>query len=251
MISTIIVDDEQHCIDRLESMVQQYHSEKLQIIATCSSVEEGIVAMRKFKPQLLFLDVQIHEQTGFDLLMAVERTGFSIIFTTAYEKFAVQAFKFSALDYLLKPISKEDLSQAVEKVVEKATQQSTVAKLDSLLHNLRQVQGASRKICVPVESGISFLDTSEIIRCESDVNYTTFHLKDNKKLVVAKTLKEFEELLSDHLFFRVHNSHLINMHYIKSYNKGKGGFVTMVDQSQVEVSTRRKDDFLKAMQGMR
>jgi two-component system, LytTR family, response regulator len=248
MISAIIVEDEQHCTDRLIELLEHHHRSTIHLIMACDSVEAGIAAVQLHQPSLLFLDVQIGEQTGFDLLSAIKREGLEVIFTTAYERFAVQAFKFSALDYLLKPVAAEDLATAIDKVVQKTVQQHTVDKLDSLLHNIRQMQGGSRKICVPEGNGIRFLDTADIIRCESDVNYTIFHLKDHKKLVVAKTLKDFEELLADHLFFRVHNSHLINLNYIKSYNKGKGGFVVMADQSQVEVSTRRKDDFLKAIQ---
>ena len=248
MIRAIIIDDEQHCIDRLSSLLIEKHRDTINLSATFSAIEEGLEAIIKLKPQLVFLDVQIHDKTGFDLLKQLSKIEFDIIFTTAYEKYAVQAIKFSAIDYLLKPVTPEDLDHAIKKSAAKITANDTSAKLDTLFHNLKNIQGLSKKICVPVVTGLVFLDISDIIRCESDVNYTTIFLKDRQKLVVAKTLKEFEEMLSDYNFFRVHNSHLINLACIKSYNKGKGGFVTLLDATSVEVSTRRKDDFLKAIE---
>ncbi len=172
---------------------------------------------------------------------------FEVIFTTAYEKYAVQAFKFSAIDYLLKPVEPADLQAAVQKAIEKKSNSDTSKKIDVLLHN---VQGASKKICVPVINGFIFLQVSDIVHCQSEVNYTNIFLKDKQKILVSRTLKEFEELLTDYSFFRIHNSHLINLNYIKSYNRGKGGYVTMTDSTQIEVSTRRRDEFLKLLTRM-
>lgn len=248
MIKAIIIDDEQHCIDRLGSLLRVNHHDAINLLGFYKNVEEGMAAIAKLKPQLVFLDVQIHDKTGFDLLKQVNKIDFDIIFTTAYEKYAVQAIKFSALDYLLKPVTAEDLDLAIRKSADKRMANDTSTKLDTLFHNLRNIQGLSKKICVPVVTGFVFLEIADIIRCESEVNYTTLFLKDKQKLVVAKTLKEFEEMLTEYHFFRVHNSHLINLAYIKSYNKGKGGFVTLSDGTSVEVSTRRKDDFIKAVE---
>lgn len=248
MISTIIIDDEQHCIDRLTNQLKENYVSSINLLGTFNNIEDGLKAINNLQPQLVFLDVQIHDKTGFDLLQQISKVDFDIIFTTAYEKYAVQAFKFSAIDYLLKPIAADDLLQAVNKLKVKFSNNDVSLKLDSLFHNLKNMQGASKKICVPVVTGIVFLDIADIIRCESDVNYTTIFLKDKQKLVVAKTLKEFEEMLGEYNFFRVHNSHLVNLAYIKSFNKGKGGFVTLADNTSIEVSTRRKDDFLKAIE---
>jgi two-component system, LytTR family, response regulator len=247
MIKTIIIDDEQHCIDRLSGLLINFHSENIRLTGTFSTVDEGASAINKLQPQLVFLDVEIHERTGFDLLKQVEKVNFEVIFTTAYDKYAVQAFKFSAIDYLLKPITPEDLSDAVNKVQDKISKNDTAVKLDTLFHNIKNIQGAGKKICVPVVTGLVFLDIAEIIRCESDINYTTIYMKDKQKLVVAKTLKEFEEMLTEYNFFRVHNSHLINLAFIKSYNKGKGGFLTLIDNSSIEVSTRRKDELMRKL----
>lgn len=247
MIKAIIIDDEQHCIDRLKGLIENTYAGAINVMGTYSSVNDGVQAINELQPGLLFLDVQIHEQTGFDLLKKVTNINFEIIFTTAYEKYALQAIKFSAIDYLLKPVDAEDLKLAVEKLNKKIAGNEMAGKIDVLFHNLKNIQGATKRISVPTINGFSFLHVSDIIRCQSDINYTTIYLKDKQKITVAKTLKEFEELLTEYNFFRVHNSHLINLAYLKSYNKGKGGSVSMTDNSEIEVSTRRKDEFLKKL----
>lgn len=247
MIRALVVDDEQHCIQRIKLLVKNNLSDSVEIIAVASSVDEGLDAIRQFSPDLVFLDVQLQNRTAFDLLSEISQRKFEIIFTTAYDQYAVRAFRFSALDYLLKPVDGDELIQAVSRLKERNNPDETTEKLNALFHNMKSIQGTTKRICVPVLNGIVFLQVNEIIRCQSEVNYTTFYLKDKPNLVVAKTLKEFEELLSDYNFFRVHNSHLVNLAFIKSYNKGKGGYITMTDNSVVEVSTRRKDLFLKKL----
>ena len=250
MIKVLIIDDEQHCIDRLTHLLIPSYEKLVEIIGSARSVEEGVKAITLLKPDLVFLDVQIHEKTGFDLLRALPEINFAIIFTTAYEKFAIQAIKFSAIDYLLKPIDEDDLNIALLKLINDTSKKITSEKIDTLLQNTQKNTGIPKKIIVPTISGFEFLDIANIIRCKSDINYTTIYLKDKQKLVVAKTLKEFEELLTDHSFFRIHNSHLINLAFIKSYNKGKGGSVILTDGTEIEVSSRRKDDFLKRLSGL-
>lgn len=247
MIKAIIIDDEQHCINRLKNLVATYCSNAIELSGSFKTVEEGVDVIKKIKPQLVFLDVEINDKTGFDLLQQLPEIDFEVIFTTAYDKYAVQAFKFSALDYLLKPVDAGDLQQAINKLSQKISQQEISQKFDALFHNLKSIQGTSKKICVPVVNGLVFIQVSDIIRCESEINYTNLLLRNRQKLLVAKTLKEFEEMLTDYNFYRVHNSHLINLAYIKSYNKGKGGSVVMEDGSEIEVSTRRKDEFLKRL----
>ena len=250
MIKVLIIDDEQHCIDRLVKLLIPSHKDVVEIAGTALTVREGIEKITLLKPDLIFLDVQISEKTGFDLLRALPQMDFAIIFTTAYEKFAIQAIKFSAIDYLLKPIDDADLNVALMKFMNERSQKITSQKIDILLENTRNNRGIPKKIIVPTVNGFEFLDVGDIIRCESEINYTTIYLKDKHKLVVAKTLKEFEEMLSGHSFFRVHNSHLINLVFIKSYNKGKGGSVKLVDGTEIEVSSRRKDDFIKRLSGL-
>jgi two-component system LytT family response regulator len=244
MIRAIVIDDEQHCSDRLTSLLDRDYPHAIRVEGVFQTVEEGLRAIHGLHPELIFLDVQLGDKTGFDLLKQLYVIDFEIIFTTAYEKYAVQAFKFSAIDFLLKPVDEHDLKMAIGRLSDKIDQQRASKKIEALLHNLH---AASKRICVPVMTGLVFISVTDIIRCQSDINYTTLFLQDRQKLLVAKTLKEFEELLSDYNFFRVHNSHLINLAYIKRYNKGKGGMVTMNDQSTVEVSTRRKEEFLKRL----
>jgi two-component system LytT family response regulator len=248
MIRTLIIDDEQHCIDRLKRLLAEHCGSTIQLLDFFQTMEDGLTAIREHQPELVFLDVQLHDKTGFDLLRQLDDINFEVIFTTAHDKYAVQAFKFSAIDYLLKPVDADDLKQAVKKLQQKISKEETSKKLDALFYNLKNIPGASKRISVPTIKGLEFLQVDDIIRCQSDINYTIIFLKDRQKLTVAKTLKEFEELLTEYNFYRIHNSHLINLSCIKSYNKGKGGTVTMNDHSEVEVSTRRKDDFLKRLE---
>ena len=249
MIKAIIVDDEQHSANRLEGLLAKYCKQSVRLAGNCSTVEDGLKAIKLLQPQLVFLDVQIHDQTGFDLLQQVPEKNFEVIFVTAYEKYAIQAFKFSAVDYLLKPVDPDDLKQAVEKLNKKKPVDELARKFDTLLENVEQLKQYTppKKIVVPTINGFELLPVIDILRCQSDINYTTIFMKDRQKLVVAKTLKEFEEMLEEFNFFRIHNSHLVNLAYIKSYHKGKGGSVIMVDGSEIEVSTRRKDDFIKKL----
>lgn len=245
MIRAIIVDDEQSCINRLSDLLASHCKHSVSLVGTSQSVEGGAEVIKKLRPDLVFLDVQLHDKTGFDLLRQLTGVPCDVIFTTAFEKYAVQAFKFSAIDYLLKPVDPDDLRQAVDKLKEKLSKDDMSKKIDVLFHNLNTIEGASKKISVPTLDGLVFLQVSDIIRCQSDVNYTHIFLREGRKITVAKTLKEFEELLTEYNFYRVHNSHLINLAHIKRYNKGKGGSVFMIDNSEIEVSTRRKEEFLK------
>jgi len=249
MINAILIDDEAHCIDRLNNLLIKY-CPNIQVVAFSSDIDSAFDKIRKLKPKAIFLDVQIHDKTGFDLLAKFHEINFHVIFTTAFEHFAVQAFKFSAVDYLLKPIDPDDLIQSVEKLNQKIESKEKLEDLSILQQNLVNFQTQNKKLIVPTVLGFEFLNVQDIIHCQSDVNYTTLFLKNHKKLTVAKTLKEFEELLQPYNFFRVHNSHLINLEYVKSYNKGKSGIVKMTDDTEIEVSSRRKDGFLQKLSEM-
>lgn len=248
MITAIIIDDEPHSSEELGRLLENIFSTDIILLGAFNSFDAGISAIQTHKPQLVFLDVQIDNgKTGFDLLQQISNINFDVIFTTAYNKYAVQAFRISAIDYLLKPIDKDDLQQAVDKLKQKQFQQQLSSKFDVLFHNLQNVQNTSKRICVPVINGMVVLQVADIIRCESNINYTTFFMQDKQKLTVAKTLKEFEKMLKPYNFFRVHKSHLINLMYVKSYTKNQGGFVTLTDGLNIEVSSRRKDEFLEVL----
>lgn len=247
MIRAIIVDDEQHCVDRLTDLLAKDFDDTVHVMAICNTVDDAVKTIQKLQPDLVFLDIQIHEQSGFDLLKLIDKRDFEVIFTTAFDNFAVQAFRFSAIDYLLKPIDATDLQEAIGKLKQMRLSSDTSAKINLLLDNLKETNVTSKRIRVPVMNGFVMIQVSDIIRCESEINYTTFFLKDKQKLLVSKTLKEFEELLSAYHFFRVHNSHLVNLAYVKSYNKGKGGSIVLMDGTGIEISTRRKEEFLLKM----
>ncbi len=247
MIRAILIDDEQHCRDTLSSMLEKHFSDKIDLLAQCSTVEEGVMAIRKQKPRLIFLDVEIGNSTGFNLLEQLDDFNFDVIFTTAHNHYAMQAIKFSALDYLLKPFGVEDMNEALGRLEQKINSHDANEQFRTLFENLKKINNPNKKLALPTLNGINFVPVQDIIRCESDVNYTTFFLTNKNKIVVAKTLKEFEEILDDYNFFRVHNSHLINLVHIKNYVKGEGGIVTMIDDSSVDVSRRRKEEFLKRL----
>lgn len=249
MIDAIIIDDEIHCIDHLGGLLKTYCGSLVRLAGSARSVAEGWEAIVGLQPQLVFLDIQLGEETSFDLLDRFPVIEFELIFVTAYEKYAIRAFKFSAIDYLLKPVDPDDLRQAVARLEHRRSREEAARRFETLVYNLRG-PGLPKRISVPTVKGLEFLPVQDIIRCESHINYTSLFLAGGQKLTVAKTLKEFEELLSDHSFYRVHNSHLINLACIRSYNKGKGGSVSMTDNSEIEVSTRRKDELLKRMAAM-
>jgi two-component system LytT family response regulator len=247
MIKTIIVDDEQHCIDRLNMLLTQIQQKEIEVVAAAQTVEQGIKLIGKHQPQLVFLDVQIGLKTGFDLLRALPSAGFDVIFTTAHDRYALQAFKFCAIDYLLKPVDVDDLSAALSKIKTKYTSGGIGEQIAELL---KDIGHKPRKIGIPTINGIVFIPIASIIRCQADGNYTEICMQNHQKMTASKTLKDFEEMLSDHNFFRVHNANLVNLDFVKSYNKGKGGYLVLEDDTTIEVSSRRKDDLLKKLSGM-
>ncbi|OJY83622.1 MAG: hypothetical protein BGP13_13600 [Sphingobacteriales bacterium 40-81] len=245
MLNCIIVEDEQQSIDILTGMLKALFSDGVNIITSCKTIETAIAEINKNRPELIFLDVQIGNKTGFDLLSQIEAKDLNVIFVTAFEKYAIQAFKFSAIDYLLKPISTADLQRAVSKVLNLKYETDSYKKIETLLKNIYNKD--RQKICIPDMNGFNIVEIRDIIRCESKINYTTIYINNGNPITVAKSLKEFEKMLIEFNFFRVHNSHLINLNYIKSYNKYKGGYVELANSEQIEVSVRRKDEFIKTI----
>lgn len=246
-IRTIIVEDEQHCEDRLVHLLQSNHNEIIEIVGIACNVDDGIALFNSAKPQLMFLDVHIKDKLGFDLLQSINWKDIRVIFTTSFEKYALDAFRFSAVDYLVKPIEEELLRIAVSKVQDSLQKTDTQSNLEFLLSNLKAVNSQDKRISIGDSQEIHFVKISDIIRCEADVNYTHFYLSNHSKLTASKPLKEYDELLANSGFFRVHQSHLINLDKIKSYQRGKGGIVVMEDETEVPVSTRKKDEFLAAL----
>jgi two-component system, LytTR family, response regulator len=241
---TVLVEDEKHQHERLQDLVHT-HFPQLEIGGIAENIEEAYRIIVGLKPQLVFLDVMLPPATSFELLHKFKTIDFEIIFTTSFEEFAVKAFRLSAVDYLIKPIVLEELEQAIHRFLERMEKKSPHHHLQVLIDNLQLQHAQKKKIALPTLNGYIFITIEDIIRCESDNTYSTFHLKDKRKIVVSRTLKECETMLSDFSFFRVHNSHLINLDYIQEYTKGEGGVVKMNDGSHVDVSRRRKDEFVR------
>jgi two-component system LytT family response regulator len=237
-----LVEDELHQQQTIKRMLSSFP--EFQLVGVASSVEEGQALLQSVKPDLALLDVMIASQTSFDMLAKMKQISFDIIFTTSYDHFAVQAFRLSAIDYLMKPIAQDDFVQALEKFKQRASQNKG-GNVQNLLSNLQLPEADPKtKIALPTANGFLFVSIKDIIRCESDNNYTTFHTTDKNRILISKTMKEIELMLLGYHFFRVHNSHLINMECITEYTKGEGGSVRMTDGSVIEVSRRRKDEFL-------
>ncbi len=245
MINAIIIDDEPHCIGHLEHLLKLQAADKVRLLGGFGEVDEGISAIAALKPELLFLDIQLKDKTGFDLLRQIDLTHLSIIFTTAYDQYAVQAFKFSAIDYLLKPIDAEDLMGSLNRVSASMAKKEAFARYEILFEHLNRTPDIHPKIALPSMEGWDFVPIADIIRCQAQGNYTLFFIQGGKQLLISQTLKGYEKLLEKHGFFRVHHTHLINLSRVAKYHKG--GFVTMDDGAAIDVSTRRKDAFLSRM----
>ncbi len=246
MYSVAIVDDEKHQQEHLTELLQK-HFPLYRIATICSSVDEGIEKIKSLQPQLVFLDVIMPPYTGFDLLNRLPERNFDVIFTTSYENFALQAFKVSAVDYLLKPFGKDLLQDALAKFEEKFSSKQSRQHLEVLLHNINQPVSANTKIALPTLTGFVFVEVKDIVRCRADNTYTTVSLTDKRQLVISRSIKECETMLGDFNFFRSHVSHLINMNHITEYLKGDGGTVKMSDGASVDISRLRKEEFLKRL----
>lgn len=242
-INAIIADDELDCIDILKEKISRYCPE-VNIIATAHSHADLRTEVLNGKPDLLFLDIEMPEGNIFELLQNNDFSDCEIIFTTAHEKYAIQAIRFSAIDYLLKPIDTEDLKRAVENASGRIRQRTKNQQLEVLLHNLNTIN-KEKKIVLPSSKGMEFVKLNDILFCKADNNYTIFHLVDKSKIIVSKTIGEYEEILKDYHFIRIHQSHIINLNYLKSYSKGEGGTVVLTNNTELEVSRRKKDEFLQ------
>ncbi len=247
MLKSVIVDDEFKSRESLRILIEDF-CEGVKVCALCQNVDEGIQAIKDFKPEVVFLDIQLQRETGFDLLTKIQGINFEVIFTTAYSEYAIKAFKFSAIDYLLKPIDIEELKGAISKVNQKLN--DTISeRLQHLLQNLRTTTSENYKLALPTSEGLYFVKVSDIMYCEASSNYTEIVTGDGKKHLVSRTLKEYDEMLGAHDFYRIHNSYLINLNAIKKYVRGEGGYVVMNNDRSLDVSKRKKDGFLVRISG--
>ncbi len=238
----VIIDDEAGARNNLRTLIESRFPE-IEVLGEADGVSTGQKLIETSRPDLAFLDVQMQDGTGFDLLAGLTRDDLQVVFVSAHDHFAITAIKFSAIDYLLKPVEEEELRVTLEKIRQYREGNDIKMKLELLLGNLRRVD----KIALPSFQGIEFVRLDDIIRCESDNNYTMFYLTGGTKILVSKTLREYEDMLEARGFFRTHKSHLINLKYLKKYIKGEGGSVILDDGSEVLVSRRRKEDFLRML----
>lgn len=247
MIRSVIVEDEKKSSELLSNMIKRFCPE-VNVEAVAESVKQGEELIRQHSPDLVFLDVEMGDGNGFDLLKKLGDVNFDLIFTTASDQYAVKAIKYSALDYLLKPIDPEELQNAVKKVNERKTDSTSLENLKFLLKNIRRDDDRFSRITLPTGNGYELVNIRDIIRCEAEGNYTNFFIHGKKKLLVSASLKHYEDLLPPEDFIRVHHHHLININHVVRYLKTDGGYAVMSDGTEVEVSRRKKDAFIQRLQ---
>ncbi len=246
-IKAILIDDELNSLQNLEQKLEGFCPD-VQVVAVSQRPEEGIVLIRQHQPDVVFLDIEMPRMSGFRMLEALGDYDFDIIFTTAYNHYSIDAIRISAFDYLVKPIGIEELQSAVERL-SKSLNKHTKEKLDILKRSLNDSKNQEDKIAISTSEGIEFIPIKEIIHIESSSNYSRIFLTNNKNLMVTKILKDFEEMLVPYNFYRVHNSHLINLNFIQKYIRSQGGQVQLQDGSVIDISRRKKDEFLKMIGG--
>jgi len=246
MIRAIIIEDEPGSREVLALMLDR-HKDDLTVIAAYSNPTDGIIGIAEHQPDLIFLDIQMPKMNGFDMLKKISNINFEVIFTTAYDQYAINAIRTSALDYLLKPVDEEDLTASIEKCKERMVEKKTKLQFETLFNNLSNKNPLDKTIALSGLDGISFVKMSDILRVEANGRYAKFHLLNKETIVVSKTLGDFEEILSANQFFRIHDSSIINLNHVKKYIRGDGGTVLLSDNTELDVARRRKEEFIKLM----
>lgn len=243
MIKAVIVDDEKRARETIASILKLY-CENVNVIAEADSVTSAYKVLNQNQPQLVFLDIDLPDGSGFDLLKKYDVPPFNVIFITAYQEHAVKAFKFSAIDYILKPVNPDELVEAVKKTEALLDKSSLSSRLETFLNNFNNPGDKNKRIVLKTADQIYLVNVKDILRCEADGNYTHFYTIDGKKILVSTTIKEYEEMLASYNFFRTHQSHLVNMDFIERFDKKEGGYVIMKDNSSIPVAVRKKDALL-------
>lgn len=246
MIKAIIVDDEPYCCETLSILLKRY-CPQVEVTGIYHSGQDALEPVKMLRPQLLFLDIEMPRMNGFELLEKIKDISFELIFTTSYDQYAIKAIRFSALDYLLKPIDRQELQQSITKV-EQRMQYPSTQQIDILFQKLQSPAHLLNKIAIPTMEGLQMVTIDNIIYCSSDSNYTILSLKNQQKVIASRTLKEIGELLEEYSFLRVHHSNLVNLNEVHKYVKGEGGYLVMSDGSSINVSRSRKEGLLKKLQ---
>jgi len=245
LITAIIIDDEQNCIDSLVFDLQK-NCKEVNVLETCTSPKQGVLTIKKLKPDLVFLDVQMPWMSGFEMLELLDKIDFAIIFTTAFDQFAAKAFRISAIDYLLKPIDINDLKEAIKKASEKIQQKSGTDNIANFLQNIKKPE-VKQRIAVPGREGYEFIEAGKIIYAQAEGSYTHVFLNDKRKLIVSKTLSDIEELLPAEHFQRIHHSTLVNLSHVTHLFKTDGGFVVLDNGEKLAVSKSKKESLMERL----
>lgn len=243
MIKTIIIEDEQQNLEVLEIMLKKY-KDIIEVVDTCTTPEEGIKSITKHSPHLVFLDIEMPRMNGLEMLKKIDNINFEIIFTTAYTKYAINAIRLSAADYLLKPIDDDELGAAIKRSRDNIQKKNSNERIEVLLNNLNQQNAMNRTLTLTSVEGIRFIKMKDIIRLEAHGRYTKFYLANKEVITASRTLGDFEETLSSNEFFRIHETHMINLIYIDRFHKGNN-FVLLTDKTELPLARRRKEDFLR------
>ena len=243
MLTAILIDDEPNAVGLLALRLAN-HCPQVEVVASCTSSTKGIQAILNHRPDVVFLDIEMPQMNGFQLLEAVESVSFSLVFVTAYDKFALKAFRYSAVDYLLKPIDTQELIQAVSRVEKQ--RRTTPEQMD----HLQQQFGASGHalpdtIALPYQNGVAFVALKDVLYCESDDNYTKVHVEDGQRYLVTKSLKDIQDLLEERNFLRVHRQYIVNLNHIKKFVRGQGNYLIMSNQQSIPVSRMLKDRLME------
>lgn len=245
MLTAVLIDDEESSLNSLHQKLIN-NLPQIKIMAACSSAKEGVEAIERLRPDLVFLDIEMPIMNGFTLLKHVRFKAFEVIFVTAYDHYAIKAIKYSALDYLVKPVEIEELQHAVGRAIDRHSSMPN-KRLELLLENMASVRLPYFKIAIPSMDSLLFVKITDIMYLEASGNYTAVHMNDGKKHLVSRTLKEYEEMLPDEIFIRIHNSFIINKNYVEKYIRGDGGQVILEGNISLDISKRRKSDFLRAI----
>ena len=243
MIRCVLIDDESNSLEMMEWLLKTY-CPQVQIEAMCNTAGKGIEAINKYKPDLVFLDIEMPHMNGFDMLEQFDKLFFDVVFCTAYDQFAIKAFRYSALNYLLKPVDPDDLKETIRRIEEKKAVPSR-EQLDLLFQNIKQTSKQPvQRIALTTGDGMIFVPTNEILYCQAESNYTSVVLTGGKKILVSKVLKDIDEALNGTDFFRIHNSYLINLNHIRKYVRGEGGYLIMDDGANISISRSKRQEFM-------
>ncbi len=247
MISCILIDDEKKARETFDMIVQRYLPKKLKVLALAESIKEGVYAIQKLRPDIVFLDIEMPVENGFKLFEYFDAIPFEVVFLTAFKNYAIDAIRFSAFDYLLKPLDQTELSGVISRFSKRKNEENNYQRIQNLLNNLSIGSDIGAKIALPTLSGYQMEKVSQIIYCEADDNYTKIHTVRGDFILVSRSLKIVEEMLPSRYFFRIHKSYLINLNFVKSYNRNEGHKVTLENGLELEIATRRNEEFVKAL----